>query len=135
MSERPRDVVAYRLTSSVVPSIRMQPVTAVIAHCGQSLSAGYIIDFTNPGGASSQNAEVRQVDCNRVRFSVAGGHVASSAFSSCACVRTFKIRNGLRSVGCERRPWQPCGKGASMGFARVLMGSDEQAVQRSLPPC
>jgi len=55
MSERTNDVVAYDLTLNVEPSMSRQPVAAVIARCGQSISAEYIVEFTNPGGYEEEH--------------------------------------------------------------------------------
>jgi len=47
--ERSTEVIAYDLTLNVEPSLNGQQVAAVIARCGQEISAEYIIEFDNPG--------------------------------------------------------------------------------------
>lgn len=50
LSERTKEVIAYDLTLNVEPSMDRQHIAAVIARCGQQVSAEYIVEFTNPGG-------------------------------------------------------------------------------------
>jgi len=50
LSERTKEVIAYDLTLNVEPSMDRQHMAAVIARCGQQVSAEYIVEFTNPGG-------------------------------------------------------------------------------------
>lgn len=50
LTEHSREVIAYNLTLNVEPSMNRQHVAAVIARCGDSVSAEYIVEFTNPGG-------------------------------------------------------------------------------------
>lgn len=55
LTERTREVIAYDLTLNVEPSMNGQHIVAVIARCGQSISAEYIVEFTNPGGYFQQH--------------------------------------------------------------------------------
>lgn len=55
LSERTKEVIAYDLTLNVEPSMNRQQITAVIARCGQLVSAEYIVEFTNPGGYYEQH--------------------------------------------------------------------------------
>lgn len=50
LTERSKEVIAYDLTLNVEASMNRQAVAAVIARCGQPVSAEYIVEFTNPGG-------------------------------------------------------------------------------------
>jgi len=50
LTERSKEVIAYDLTLNVESSMNHQAVAAVIARCGQTVSAEYIVEFTNPGG-------------------------------------------------------------------------------------
>jgi len=50
LTERSKEVIAYDLTLNVEASMDRQAVAAVIARCGQTVSAEYIVEFTNPGG-------------------------------------------------------------------------------------
>lgn len=49
--EKTKEVVAYDLTLNVEPSMNGQHIAAVIARCGQTINAEYIVDFTNPPGS------------------------------------------------------------------------------------
>lgn len=55
LSERTKEVVAYDLTLNVEPSMHRQHVAAVIARCGQTVDAEYIVEFTNPGSYMDQH--------------------------------------------------------------------------------
>jgi len=55
LSERTKEVIAYDLTLNVEPSMNRQHIAAVIARCGQSVNAEYIVEFTNPGGYLDQH--------------------------------------------------------------------------------
>jgi len=55
LSERTKEVIAYDLTLNVEPSMDRQHIAAVIARCGQPVSAEYIVEFTNPGGYLEQH--------------------------------------------------------------------------------
>lgn len=55
LSERTKEVIAYDLTLNVEPSMNRQHIAAVIARCGQPVSAEYIVEFTNPGGYLEQH--------------------------------------------------------------------------------
>jgi hypothetical protein len=50
LTERSKEVIAYDLTLNVESSMDRQAVAAVIARCGEMVSAEYIVEFTNPGG-------------------------------------------------------------------------------------
>jgi hypothetical protein len=50
LTERSKEVIAYDLTLNVEASMNRQHIAAVIARCGQSISAEYIVEFTSPGG-------------------------------------------------------------------------------------
>jgi hypothetical protein len=50
LTERSKEVIAYDLTLNVESSMDRQNIAAVIARCGQTVSAEYIVEFTNPGG-------------------------------------------------------------------------------------
>lgn len=50
LTERSKEVIAYDLTLNVEASMNRQNVAAVIARCGELVSAEYIVEFTNPGG-------------------------------------------------------------------------------------
>lgn len=50
LTERSKEVIAYDLTLNVEASMNRQHIAAVIARCGQTISAEYIVEFTNPGG-------------------------------------------------------------------------------------
>jgi hypothetical protein len=50
LTERSKEVIAYDLTLNVEASMNRQNVAAVIARCGETVSAEYIVEFTNPGG-------------------------------------------------------------------------------------
>lgn len=50
LTERSKEVIAYDLTLNVEPSMNHQNIAAVIARCGQTVEAEYIVEFTNPGG-------------------------------------------------------------------------------------
>mmetsp|Transcript_44601 Transcript_44601/g.77265 ORF Transcript_44601/g.77265 Transcript_44601/m.77265 type:complete len:424 (-) Transcript_44601:138-1409(-) len=54
LTERSKEVIAYDLTLNVESSMNRQHVAAVIARCGQTVSAEYIVEFTNPGGFFEQ---------------------------------------------------------------------------------
>lgn len=54
LTERSKEVIAYDLTLNVEASMNRQNVAAVIARCGQTVSAEYIVEFTNPGGWTEQ---------------------------------------------------------------------------------
>lgn len=78
VSERTSDVVAYRLTLDVLPSMSGQPVAAVIVLCG--LSAECISEFTKPGGydlrrdltaCSSARIQLHSANLNRIGPGVA----------------------------------------------------------------
>jgi len=55
LSERTKEVIAYDLTLNVEPSMNRQHIAAVIARCGQTVNAEYIVEFTNPGGHLDQH--------------------------------------------------------------------------------
>lgn len=55
LSERTKDVIAYDLTLNVEPSMNRQHIAAVIARCGQTVNAEYIVEFTNPGNYLGQH--------------------------------------------------------------------------------
>jgi len=50
LTERSKEVIAYDLTLNVEASMNRQNIAAVIARCGETVSAEYIVEFTNPGG-------------------------------------------------------------------------------------
>jgi len=50
LTERSTEVIAYDLTLNVDPSMNLRNFAAVIARCGEPVSAEYIVEFTNPGG-------------------------------------------------------------------------------------
>jgi len=50
LTERSKEVIAYDLTLNVESSMNQQAIAAVIARCGETVSAEYIVEFTNPGG-------------------------------------------------------------------------------------
>merc|ERR1719183_1400892 len=54
LTERSKEVIAYDLTLNVESSMNRQNVAAVIARCGEAVSAEYIVEFTNPGGWTEQ---------------------------------------------------------------------------------
>jgi len=55
LTERTREVVAYDLTLNVEPSMNRQQIAAVIARCGQTVEAEYIVEFTNPVGSGEKH--------------------------------------------------------------------------------
>jgi len=55
LSERTKEVIAYDLTLNVEPSMNRQHIAAVIARCGETIDAEYIVEFTNPGGYTEQH--------------------------------------------------------------------------------
>eukprot|EP00927_Polykrikos_kofoidii_P065760 TRINITY_DN61476_c0_g1_i1.p1 TRINITY_DN61476_c0_g1~~TRINITY_DN61476_c0_g1_i1.p1 ORF type:complete len:428 (+),score=54.34 TRINITY_DN61476_c0_g1_i1:57-1340(+) len=55
LSEKTKEVIAYDLTLNVEPSMDRQHIAAVIARCGQAVSAEYIVEFTNPGSYMEQH--------------------------------------------------------------------------------
>jgi len=55
LSERTKEVIAYDLTLNVEPSMNRQHIAAVIARCGDTVNAEYIVEFTNPGGFWEQH--------------------------------------------------------------------------------
>lgn len=54
LTESSKEVVAYDLTLDVEPSIDRLQIVAVIARCGGTISAEYVLEFTNPGGMFEQ---------------------------------------------------------------------------------
>jgi len=55
LSERTKEVIAYDLTLNVEPSMNRQHIATVIARCGETVNAEYIVEFTNPGGFLEQH--------------------------------------------------------------------------------
>jgi len=100
LSERTKEVIAYDLTLNVEPSMNQQHIAAVIARCGDTVNAEYIVEFTNPGGFWEQHFACSDQGLlqSYLWFSMAASVMAPLLFSAQRVIHRRQAHNDISAI-------------------------------------
>jgi len=100
LSERTNEVIAYDLTLNVEPSMSRQQIAAVVARCGQTINAEYIVEFTNPGSYEEEHFACQDQGLlhNYLWLSVFAAMMAPALFSAQRVLHRRQAHNDISAM-------------------------------------